>query len=171
MATDQEEAREQIETEEAREPVEATEQTADQEPTMPHEIDANAERFLGKQEEFEIDKLFRALVRLEGSDLHLKAGVPPHVRVNGSLRPLNRPPIDDEEIVRLIFPMNKMDQRRQRIFDEDGGCDFAYSLEVDGKPWRFRVNVLQQMGHVGLVARRVNNWIPHFEQLPLPPRR
>ncbi|OHB72582.1 MAG: twitching motility protein PilT [Planctomycetes bacterium RBG_13_63_9] len=136
---------------------------------MPHEIDANAERFLGKQEEFEIDKLFRALVRLEGSDLHLKAGVPPHVRVNGSLRPLNRPPIDDEEIVRLIFPMIKMDQRRQRIFDEDGGCDFAYSLEVDGKPWRFRVNVLQQMGHVGLVARRVNNWIPNFEQLHLPP--
>jgi twitching motility protein PilT len=125
------------------------------------------ERFLAKKEELEIDKLFRALVKLEGSDLHLKVGLAPHVRVKGSLRPLNRPPVDDDEMVRLIFPM--MDERNRRIFDEDGGADFAYSLEVDGATWRFRVNVLQQMGHVGLVARRVNNWIPSFEGLNLPP--
>ena len=42
-------------------------------------------------------------------------------------------------------------------------------LDVEDKTWRFRVNVLQQMGHVGLVARRVNNKIPNFEQLHLPP--
>jgi twitching motility protein PilT len=44
------------------------------------------------------------LVKLEGSDLHLKVGRPPIVRVNGTLRPLNRGPIDDEEMVRLCFP-------------------------------------------------------------------
>jgi len=120
-----------------------------------------------KREELEIDKLFRALVKLEGSDLHLKVGLPPHIRVHGTLRPLNRPPVDDDEMVRLVFPL--MNERSRRIFDEDGGCDFAYSLEVEGKTWRFRVNVLQQMGHMGLVARRVNNWIPNFEQLNLPP--
>ena len=109
-------------------------------------------------------------MKLEGSDLHLKVGLPPYVRVNGSLRPLNREPIDDEEMVRLIFPMIKLQERRERIFDEDGGVDFAYTLEVDGKRWRFRVNVLQQMGHVGLVARRVNNYIPDFEDLHLPPQ-
>jgi twitching motility protein PilT len=70
-------------------------------------------------------------------------------------------------MVRLIFPM--MDERNRRIFDEAGGTDFAYSLDVEDKTWRFRVNVLQQMAHVGLVARRVNNWIPNFEQLNLPP--
>ena len=128
-----------------------------------------AKRFLGKKEEFEVDKLFRALVKLQGSDLHLKTGCAPYVRVNGSLRPLNRPAIEDEEMARLIFPMLTLDPRRKRIFDEDGGADFAYSLDVDGTIWRFRVNVLQQMGHVGLVARRVNNWIPNFEQLYLPP--
>ena len=79
---------------------------------------------------------------------------------------MNREPIDDDEMVRLIFPM--MDERNRRIFDEDGGADFAYSLDVEGKTWRFRVNVLQQMGHVGLVARRVNNWIPPLEGLYLP---
>ena len=68
-------------------------------------IEATKTRFLGKHKELEIDKLFRALVKLEGSDLHLKVGLPPYVRVNGTLRPLNRGPIDDEEMVRLIFPM------------------------------------------------------------------
>jgi twitching motility protein PilT len=129
-------------------------------------IEADTERFRGKREELEVDKLFRALVKLEGSDLHLKVGLPPYVRVAGTLRPLNREPIDDDEMVRLIFPT--MDERNRRIFDEAGGADFAYSLDVDDKTWRFRVNVLQQMGHVGLVARRVNNWIPNFEQLNLP---
>ena len=126
-------------------------------------------RFVGKHEEFEIDKLFRALVKLEGSDLHLKAKCPPYVRVDGSLRPLNRGPLDDEELVRLIFPMIDMDKRRRQIFEEEGGTDFAYGMEIDGQSWRFRVNVMQQLGHVGLVARRVNNWIPNFEQLNLPP--
>ena len=131
--------------------------------------DLDQQRFLGKHQELEIDKLFRAVVKLEGSDLHLKVDLPPYVRVNGTLRPLNRGPIDDEEMVRLIFPMINMQERRKRIFEEDGGVDFAYMIEIDGKKWRFRVNVLQQMGHVGLVARRVNNTIPDFEGLHLPP--
>ncbi|MHB1036615.1 MAG: type IV pilus twitching motility protein PilT [Pirellulales bacterium] len=131
------------------------------------EATVDAGRFIGKRKELEIDKLFRALVKLEGSDLHLKAMCPPYIRINGTLRPMNRSPIDDEEMVRLIFPM--MNERSRRIFDEDGGCDFAYALQIEDKRWRFRVNVLQQMGHVGLVARRVNNFIPNFEGLNLPP--
>ncbi len=129
-------------------------------------IESDQERFKKQKEPLEIDKLFRALVKLEGSDLHLKVDRPPYIRVGGSLRPMNREPVDDDEMVRLIFPM--MDERNRRIFDEDGGADFAYSLDVDDKTWRFRVNVLQQMGHVGLVARRVNNWIPPLEGLYLP---
>jgi twitching motility protein PilT len=124
-------------------------------------------RFLNKKQALEVDKLFRALVKLEGSDLHLKVGRPPFVRVKGTLRKLDRPPIDDAEMVRLCFPM--MDERNRGIFDKNGGADFAYSCEVDGKGWRFRVNLLQQLGHVGLVARRVSNWIPDFAGLHLPP--
>jgi len=132
--------------------------------------EADAKKFLGKHQDFEVDKLFRALVKLEGSDLHLKVGLPPYVRVNGSLRPLNREAIDEEEMLRLILPMLKLQERRERIFEDDGGVDFAYTLKVDDKPWRFRVNVLQQLGHIGLVARRVNNYIPNFENLHLPPQ-
>jgi twitching motility protein PilT len=119
-------------------------------------------------DQFEIDKLFRALVKLQGSDLHLKVDSPPFIRVNGTLRPMNRPPINDEEMGRLIFPMVMPDARRKQIFEDTGGVDFAHQLQIDDKRWRFRVNVLQQMGHVGLVARRVNNWIPDFKKLHLP---
>ncbi len=121
-----------------------------------------------KRPELEVDKLFTALVKLEGSDLHLKAECPPHVRVKGSLRPLNRGPIDDEEMERLLMPM--LDERNRKIYAETGGADFAHSMEVDGVRWRFRVNMLRQMGHMGLVARRVSNWIPNFEGLYLPPQ-
>lgn len=124
------------------------------------------DRFIRKKRDLEIDKLFRALVKLEGSDLHLKVDRPPIIRVAGTLRSLDREPIDDEEMARLIFPM--MDERNRRIFDQDGGADFAYCVDVEGKTWRFRVNVLQQMGSLGLVARRINQWIPNLEQLHLP---
>ena len=122
--------------------------------------------FVGRHQDLEINKLFRACVKLEGSDLHLKVGKPPMVRVDGSLRPMNRGPIDDEEMVRLCFPL--MNERSRKIFDKDGGADFAHMMEVDGTNWRFRVNLLQQLGHIGMVARRVNSWIPDFEGLNLP---
>ncbi len=125
------------------------------------------ERFLRKREELEVDKYFRALVKLEGSDLHMKVGRPPIVRVHGALKELNRPPIELEEMCRLLFPM--MNKRHRKIFDRDGGADFAYTVEVDGVNWRFRVNMLQQLGKIGLVARRVNNFIPDFRGLHLPP--
>ena len=133
----------------------------------PDTQDADIARYIAKKVDLEIDKLFRAIVKLEGSDLHLKVGRAPIVRVHGTLKPMSRGPIDDEEMVRLCFPM--LNDRNRKIFDETGGADFAYSLEVDGKPWRFRVNLLQQLGHVGMVARRVNQWIPDFEGLNLPP--
>jgi twitching motility protein PilT len=128
---------------------------------------ADLQELTGQAKELEIDKLFRALVKLEGSDLHLKVDCPPYVRVKGSLRPLNRAPIDLEEMGRLIFPM--FTERTRRIFDEEGGADFAHVMSVDGVNWRFRVNCFQQLGKLGLVARRVNNVIPGFSTLLLPP--
>ncbi len=128
--------------------------------------ESDYDSFVGRHQELEINKLFRACVKLEASDLHLKVGKPPMVRVDGSLRPMNRGPIDDEEMVRLCFPL--MNERSRKIFDKDGGADFAHMMEVDGTDWRFRVNLLQQLGHIGMVARRVNSWIPDFEGLNLP---
>jgi len=129
--------------------------------------DKVAERFLKKKTELEVDKIFRALVKLEGSDLHMKVGRPPIVRVSGTLKNLNRGPIDAEEMLRLLWPL--MDDRNRKIFEENGGADFAHVVDVDGVSWRFRVNMFTQLGNMGLVARRINNWIPDFEGLNIPP--
>ncbi|MCI0492368.1 MAG: PilT/PilU family type 4a pilus ATPase [Planctomycetes bacterium] len=129
--------------------------------------DAFRSSFIHRKKDLEVDKLFRACVKLNGSDLHLKVDKAPMVRVDGTLRPLNRAPIADDEMVRLCFPL--MNERNRKIFERDGGADFAHTLNVDGTQRRFRVNLLQQLGHVGLVARCVSNWIPNFEGLHLPP--
>jgi twitching motility protein PilT len=114
----------------------------------------------------EIDRLFEALVKLSGSDLHLKADQPPIIRVKGSLQPLKHPKIDDAKMRQLCMPI--MSERQRRIFEEEGGVDFAHTCVVDGVRWRFRVNLLTQQGAMGMVARRVNNTIPDFKGLFLP---
>jgi len=121
---------------------------------------------LDRATDLSVDKIFRAVVKLDGSDLHLKVGQPPYVRVAGSLRPLKHDPIGALEMRDLCYPL--MDERNRDIFEAEGGADFAYMIDVDGTKWRFRVNMLTQMGHIGMVARRVNNTIPNFKGLHLP---
>ena len=134
---------------------------------MPNLTEDVRSSLLQKRPELDVNKLFRACVKLEASDLHLKVDQPPMVRIDGTLRPMNRGAIEDEEMVRLCYPL--MNERNRKIFERDGGADFAHTVEVDGTNWRFRVNLLQQLGHMGMVARRVNSWIPDFEGLNLPP--
>ena len=122
--------------------------------------------------ELEVNKLFRALIKFNGSDLHLKVGKPATIRVRGTLRELDMPAIGEEEMKRLILPM--MDERQTEIFYEEGGADFAHVVEYENdkgikEPWRFRVNLLIQMGQPGMVSRKVERSIPNFEGLYLPP--
>ncbi|MDE0866345.1 MAG: PilT/PilU family type 4a pilus ATPase [Rubripirellula sp.] len=124
------------------------------------------ESLLQDKGDLEVDKIFRALVKLEGSDLHMKVGQPPMVRTRGELKALNRPPIDAEEMVKLLLPM--MDERNLVIFEAEGGADFSHTIDMDGVRWRFRVNMLKSLGNIGLVARRISNVIPDFRGLFLP---
>lgn len=117
--------------------------------------------------ELEVNKIFRQLIKFAGSDLHLKVGKPPTLRIKGTLRELAMDPISKEDMERLCFPM--MDERNAKIFHAEGGADFAHIVEQDGEPWRFRVNLFVQMGHVGMVSRKVERSIPNFEGLHLPP--
>jgi twitching motility protein PilT len=135
-----------------------------------NEVEAKVEVMkngLSEQRELEIDKLFRVAIRLKASDVHLRVDCQPAVRLRGTLRSLNRGPLTDREMEQLCMPL--LDERNQRIFEETGGADFAYTVECDGQKRRFRVNLLRQLGHIGLVARLVNNFIPDFAGLHLPP--
>ncbi len=115
----------------------------------------------------EIDRIFKAAIKLNCSDIHLQVGRPPVFRIRGTLRELDQPPITEEGMVDLLFPM--MDQRNLDIFHKEGGADFAKIMDLDGDAWRFRVNLMTQMSKTGMVARRIERFIPDFEKLNLPP--
>ncbi len=117
--------------------------------------------------ELEIDKIFRASIDHNCSDVHLQVGSPPIFRIRGTLTPLKMPPITEEGMIKLCFPM--LDQRNLDIFHKDGGADYAKVVEHKGEPWRFRINLLTQLGKVGMVARKIERSIPPFEKLCLPP--
>src|SRR6516164_8438975 len=82
-----------------------------------------------KRGELEVNKLFRALIKFNGSDLHLKVGRPATIRTRGTLRELEMPPISEDDMRRLIMPM--MDERQTGIFFEEGGADFAHVVEYE----------------------------------------
>jgi twitching motility protein PilT len=112
-----------------------------------------------------INVLFRTVMKYEASDLHLKVGLPPMMRLKGVIRKIEAPPISEEQMERLFFEI--MNPRLRKILEDTGGADFAHVIGAD--ECRFRVNILKQRGHLGLVARRVNTKVPTFEGLGLPP--
>src|ERR1039457_3793172 len=96
-----------------------------------------------------IDDLLRIAVERKASDLHLKVGNYPHVRVDGELVPLtDQPPIPGEGMLNMAFSM--MFNRQKQKFKECAEIDLAYGAAGLG---RFRVNVFQQRGNVGIVLR------------------
>lgn len=111
----------------------------------------------------EIDKLFELTAKHKASDLHIKAGNPPVLRISGSMRSLDASPLTSQEIERLVYPMLTHEDLEK--FKDTGDLDTAYSIPQVG---RFRINLFRQRGNVGMVARRVNNIIPTFEDLNLP---
>ena len=111
----------------------------------------------------DLNALLKTLVSNGGSDLHLVAGSPPYIRVNGVLRRLKAKvltPQDTVDTARFIIPAD----RRER-FDNLLEADFAYSAANIG---RFRVNMFRQRGSVTLVFRRVQVGSASFEDLGLP---
>lgn len=112
-----------------------------------------------------VDDYLQALVELGGSDLHLKAGGPAFVRLDGDLKPVTTlPPLSPGDTERLTREM--MDDRVLTSFEGRNEVDFAYSI---GGVGRFRVNVFRQRGAIGAVARRVLPGTQDFEALGLPP--
>jgi twitching motility protein PilT len=112
----------------------------------------------------DINELLRYAVEMGASDLHLKAGNVPFVRVDGELQPSTFPaltPAQTEEAARVLMP-----EHRSREFALHHEADFGYTMVGVG---RFRINVFRQRATVGLAIRRVRSEVPTFEELLLPP--
>src|SRR5881628_2021656 len=111
-----------------------------------------------------IDDLLRRAVENKSSDLHLKVGNHPYLRVDGLLAPLTDVPrVTPEEMLSMAFSM--MTNRQKQKFKEAAELDMAYGVAGLG---RFRVNVFQQRGNVGVVLRVIPTKIRALEELYLP---
>jgi twitching motility protein PilT len=111
-----------------------------------------------------IDDLLRAACENKASDLHLKVGNYPYNRVDGELGALTQfPRISSEDMLNMAFSM--MSNRQKQKFKEETELDMAYGVAGLG---RFRVNVFQQRGNVGMVLRVIPTKIRTLEELYLP---
>ena len=108
--------------------------------------------------------LLRFLVDARGSDLHIKAGSKPCLRVDGMLRTADLPVFDLAQVERFALAM--MNDRQKKLFAEKNELDFALTLPGIG---RFRTNVFKQRGSVGLAIRRVVSEQLSIAELDLPP--
>ncbi|MCZ6753562.1 MAG: type IV pilus twitching motility protein PilT [Acidobacteria bacterium] len=112
----------------------------------------------------QIDDLLRIAVERKASDLHIKVGNFPYLRVDGELVPLNEfSRVTPEQMLNMAFSM--MSNRQKQKFKESAELDLAYGVAGLG---RFRVNIFQQRGNVGLVLRVVPTKIRTLEELYLP---
>ncbi|HTM86650.1 MAG TPA: type IV pilus twitching motility protein PilT [Terriglobales bacterium] len=111
-----------------------------------------------------IDDLLRVAMERKASDLHLKVGNYPHLRIDGLLVPLSdQARITAEEMLNMAFSI--MSSRQKQKFKENNELDMAYGVAGLG---RFRVNVFQQRGNVGVVLRVIPTKIRALDELYLP---
>ncbi len=110
-----------------------------------------------------IDKFFRKLKDMDGSDLHMLAGQPPKFRIHGNLEPLKMDPLSNAECEALLYEI--LSTRHRGIFDEKMDVDFAYEVPDCA---RFRCNYFRQQHGIGAVFRTIPTKIRTLEDLGVP---
>lgn len=116
-------------------------------------------------QELRIEILLEEVVRRRASDLHLQVGLPPTLRIDGSLVPLSGYNVLDESSVEaLIFAI--LDPDQQQILVKDKEFDFSFAFGTLG---RFRVNAFHERGNLAAALRLIPNEIKTVTQLGMPP--
>jgi twitching motility protein PilT len=112
-----------------------------------------------------IEDLLRMAMSFGASDLHLRAGSYPVIRVNGTLKPLSGADrLTQDETLEMAFSM--MSNRQKQHFKEVYEVDIGYGISGLG---RFRVNIFQQRNSIGIVARVISDTVRSFSELGMPP--
>lgn len=111
----------------------------------------------------DITELLAFSVKNKSSDLHLSAGLPPMIRVDGDVRRINIPPLDHKTVHGLIYDI--MNDKQRKDFDEFFETDFSF--EVPGLA-RFRVNAFNQDRGAGAVFRTIPSKVLSLEDLNAP---
>jgi twitching motility protein PilT len=111
-----------------------------------------------------LNELLKITAEKKASDLHVKVGVPPILRIHGRLTPIESEKRTSQEDA-LTIALSIMNNAQKARFKEKNELDMAYAVPGLG---RFRVNVFQQRGSVGMVFRMVPGKIANFEDLMMP---
>ena len=109
-------------------------------------------------------KFLQACIKFKASDLIMKTGQPPKVRVRGALKPLDTSPVDAAEFNSIAEHI--LTEEQFKDLHHYGSVDFAYDYDEKN---RFRVNLFQARGMLGVAARLITSNILPFEGLHLPP--
>src|SRR3954463_13831915 len=115
----------------------------------------------------ELNPLLRRAVELGASDIHLKVGLPPILRRDGALGPLEESAmLTDRDVEAVLEVVGQRSPERLEAFKQSGDLDVAYQ---DEDLPRFRVNAFKQRGHISFAFRVIPKNAPTFEMLGLPP--
>jgi twitching motility protein PilT len=111
----------------------------------------------------EVAGIFAAMVKEDASDLFLKVGVPPAMRVIGRVVSMGGQPLTEENMLEIFNEV--CDDFAKKKFAEKGEVDVSYEIYGVG---RFRANIFRQRGFIGMVFRHIRSKIPSMEELGLP---
>ncbi|MGL6028515.1 MAG: type IV pilus twitching motility protein PilT [Legionella sp.] len=112
----------------------------------------------------DITELLAFSVKNKSSDLHISAGLPPLIRVDGDLRRINLPALDHKEVVKIIYDI--MNDRQKKEYEEFLETDFSFEIPNLA---RFRVNAFNQARGAAAVFRTIPSLILSMDDLHLPP--
>ncbi len=112
----------------------------------------------------EINELLKVVVQKKASDLHLKTGNPPTLRIDEKLTPFDLAPLTPQDTERIAFSI--LNEKQKKAFLDHHEMDLAYSVSGLG---RFRTNIFRQRDTVAIAMRWVRTDILTFEELHLPP--
>ncbi len=118
-----------------------------------------------RSDDLHINDLLELVIEWRGSDLHLAAGSPPVIRVNGDLRPIpDVPVLNGSQIRQMVYSI--LTQKQREKFEKELELDTSYALPGKG---RFRVNVFLQRDSVGAVMRAIPYQVVDYDVLGVPP--
>lgn len=110
-----------------------------------------------------IEELLELATYKKASDLHISAGLPPVIRVDGRLIRVDQQALSPDDVESLVFPMLSNEQRRR--LEQEWELDFSYGVQGLS---RFRVNIYKDKGSYAAAFRTINTVAPSFDTLGLP---
>lgn len=111
-----------------------------------------------------LKKMLIEMLNRKASDLHIRVGIRPHLRINGRLEQIAIDPLTIDDVESVVGQL--LNEKQLERFRRKNEMDLALSVAKLG---RFRINMFKQRGTSGIAIRAVNTIVPSFEDLNLPP--